>query len=100
MDVAPVRQLLVVEQAAVSNDEADREEARYRYFFSSGLDLDPKFFIGSGQGRGSGFVSGLDPDSVTLWIRIRIGNPDPGARQIRNYSGKCIFLVIKKKFYQ
>jgi hypothetical protein len=24
-----------------------------------------------------GFRSGLDPDSVALWIRIRIGNPDP-----------------------
>jgi hypothetical protein len=23
----------------------------------------------------------VDPDSVTLWIRIRIGNPDPGAKQ-------------------
>jgi hypothetical protein len=33
------------------------------------------------QGCGPG--SGLDPDSVTLWIRIRIGNPDPdtGARK-------------------
>jgi hypothetical protein len=29
------------------------------------------------QGCGSG--SGLDPDSVTLWIRIHIGNPDPGS---------------------
>jgi hypothetical protein len=28
------------------------------------------------QGCGS---SGLDPDSVTLWIRIRIGNPDAGS---------------------
>jgi hypothetical protein len=38
------------------------------------------------QGCGSG--SGLDPDSETLWIRIRIGNPDPGARKLRNFSGK------------
>jgi hypothetical protein len=29
------------------------------------------------QGCGTG--SELDPDSVTLWIRIRIGNPDPGS---------------------
>jgi hypothetical protein len=31
-----------------------------------------------------------DPDSETLWIRIRtgIGNPDPGARKLRNFSGK------------
>jgi hypothetical protein len=29
------------------------------------------------QGCESG--SGLDPDSVNLWIRIRIGNPDPGS---------------------
>jgi hypothetical protein len=35
-----------------------------------------------------GCGSELDPDSVTLWIRIRIGNPDPGARKLRNFSGK------------
>jgi hypothetical protein len=28
-----------------------------------------------------------------LWIRIRIGNPDPGARKFRNFSGKMHFLV-------
>jgi hypothetical protein len=41
----------------------------------------------------------LDPDSVTLWIRIRIGNPDPdpGARKLRNFSRKMHFLVFKKK---
>jgi hypothetical protein len=50
------------------------------------------------QGFGSG--SGLDPDSVTLWIRICIGNPDPGARKCRNFRGKMHFLIIfKKKFY-
>jgi hypothetical protein len=32
-----------------------------------------------------------DPDSVSLWIRIRIGNPDPGARKLRNFSGKMHF---------
>jgi hypothetical protein len=32
------------------------------------------FFI---QNQGCG--SGSDPDLVTLWIRIRIGNPDPGS---------------------
>jgi hypothetical protein len=46
----------------------------------------------------------VDPDSVTLWIqiRIRIGNPDPdpGARKLRNFSGKMPFLVVfLKKFY-
>jgi hypothetical protein len=35
-----------------------------------------------------------DPDSETLWIRIRIGNLDPGARKLRNISGKVHFLVI------
>jgi hypothetical protein len=41
-----------------------------------------------------------DPDSVTLWIRIRIGNPDPGARKLRNFSGKMHFqLFFKTKFY-
>jgi hypothetical protein len=36
------------------------------------------FFYCVNQGCGSG--SGLDPHSVTLWIRICIGNPDPGSR--------------------
>jgi hypothetical protein len=35
----------------------------------------------------------VDPDRIqiqTLWIRIRIWNPDPGpgARKLRNFSGK------------
>jgi hypothetical protein len=46
-----------------------------------------------------GCGSGLDPDSVTLWIRIRIGNPVPGARKLRNFSGKMHFLVIFKKMF-
>jgi hypothetical protein len=39
---------------------------------------------------------------VTLWIRIRIGNPDPdpGARKLRNFSGKtALFSYFLKKFY-
>jgi hypothetical protein len=42
----------------------------------------------------------LDPDSVTLWIRIRIGNPDPdpGARKLRNFSGKnALFSYFLKQ---
>jgi hypothetical protein len=37
---------------------------------------------------GSG--SGLDPDSVTLWIRIRMGNPDPGSsgKKIKKFQWK------------
>jgi hypothetical protein len=33
-----------------------------------------------------------------LWIRIRIGNPDPGARKLRNFSGKmsCLVICLKK----
>jgi hypothetical protein len=31
-----------------------------------------------------------------LWIRIRIGNPDPGARKLRNFSGKMHFLPLKR----
>jgi hypothetical protein len=50
------------------------------------------FFLLFSQGCGSG--SGLDPDSETLWIRIRIGNPDPGARKLRKFSGKMHFLVF------
>jgi hypothetical protein len=44
----------------------------------------------------------VDPDSETLWIRIRIGNPDPdpGARKLRNFSGKnALFSYLKKIFY-
>jgi hypothetical protein len=47
----------------------------------------------SNQGCGSG--SGLDPDSATLGIRIP--DPDPGARKLRNFSGKMPFLVIFNK---
>jgi hypothetical protein len=36
----------------------------------------------------------IGSDSVTLWIRIRIRNTDPGARKLRNFSGKMHFLVI------
>jgi hypothetical protein len=51
------------------------------------------------QGCGSG--SGLDPDSETLWIRIHIGNPDPdpGARKLRNFSGKSTFWLFLKKIF-
>jgi hypothetical protein len=43
-----------------------------------------------------GCGSGLDPDSVTLWISI--GNPDPGARKLRNFSVKnAIFSYFLKK---
>jgi hypothetical protein len=40
--------------------------------------------------QGCGSVSGLDPDLVTLWIRIRIGNPNPGSRgkKIKKYQWK------------
>jgi hypothetical protein len=46
-----------------------------------------------------------DPDWIRIqslvWIRIRIGNPDPdpGARTLRNFSGKnALFSYLKKKF--
>jgi hypothetical protein len=34
-----------------------------------------------------------------VWIRIRIGNPDPdpGARKLRSFSGKNALLVIFNK---
>jgi hypothetical protein len=41
----------------------------------------------------------LDPDSVTFWIRIRIGNPDPGARKLRNFSEKNAVVVNTGIFY-
>jgi hypothetical protein len=30
-------------------------------------------------------------------LGIRIPDPDPGARKLRNFSGKMHFLVFKKK---
>jgi hypothetical protein len=40
----------------------------------------------------------VDPDSETLWIRIRFGNPDPGARKLRNFRRKnALFSYLKKK---
>jgi hypothetical protein len=33
--------------------------------------------------------SGLDPDSMTLWIRMRIGHPDSGAHN----EGKMYLLI-------
>jgi hypothetical protein len=41
-----------------------------------------------------------DPDSVTLVDPDPIGNPDPGARKLRNFSGNnALFSYFKKKFY-
>jgi hypothetical protein len=56
----------------------------------------PGLWIQSGSG------SGLDPDSVALWIWIRNGipYPDQGARKLRKLSGKMNFSVILKKFKQ
>jgi hypothetical protein len=48
--------------------------------------------------KGCGSGSGLDPYSETLRIRIGNPDPDPGARKLRNFSGKMNFLVIFKKF--
>jgi hypothetical protein len=42
-----------------------------------------------------GCGSGLDPDSVTLWIRIRIGNPDPDPEARKFYLTQ---ILISKKF--
>jgi hypothetical protein len=41
--------------------------------------------------QGSGSRSGLDPDSMTLWIRIRIGNPDPGSGGKKMKKNKYFF---------
>jgi hypothetical protein len=32
-----------------------------------------------------------DPDSMTLWIRIQIGNPDPGSRDKKMKGIKYFF---------
>jgi hypothetical protein len=49
----------------------------------------------------------VDPDPVWIRIqrlfgsgsvlRIRIPDPDPGVRKLRNFSGKIYFLVIFEK---
>jgi hypothetical protein len=44
----------------------------------------------------------VDPDSVTLWIRIRIGNPDPGSgdKKIKKFQWKrCTFKLFFFKFF-
>jgi hypothetical protein len=49
-----------------------------------------------------GCGSGLDPDSVTLCIRIRIGNPDPGSgsrgKKVKKFQWKNALLVITPVF--
>jgi hypothetical protein len=56
--------------------------------------MDANFLSGLWIRIGSG--SGLDPDSVTLWIRTRIGNPDPGARKFQ--WKKCTLKLFFFKF--
>jgi hypothetical protein len=58
-----------------------------------------------GVGGGIKPVKYLVSDSLNvflpgLWIRIRIGNPDPGARKLRNFSGKnAVFSYLKKCYH-
>jgi hypothetical protein len=58
----------------------------------------PSFVTRSPEGKIPSRVVDPDPDWIriqrTLLIRIRIRNPDPGARKLRNFSGKMQFLVI------
>jgi hypothetical protein len=49
-----------------------------------------KIIVWSAQGCGSG--SALDRDSVSLWIRICIGNPDP----ISGSRGKKIVKIVSR----
>jgi hypothetical protein len=58
------------------------------------------------KGRVGVRVVDPDPDWIRIqrlvWIRIRIGNPDPdpGARKLRNFSGKnALFSYFLKKIY-
>jgi hypothetical protein len=43
----------------------------------------------------------VDPDSVTLWIRIRIGNPDPGSRgkKVKKFQWKNALFSYFKIFF-
>jgi hypothetical protein len=54
-----------------------------------------------GWNQGCGSWSGLDPDSMTLWIHICIGNPDPGSgsrgKKIKKFQLKnALFSYLKK----
>jgi hypothetical protein len=41
----------------------------------------------------------VDPDLEIWWIRIRIGTPGPGARKLRNFTGKnALFGYFLKNF--
>jgi hypothetical protein len=43
----------------------------------------------------------LDPDSMTLWIRIQIGNPDPGCgSRGKKMKKNKYFLVGFNYFYK
>jgi hypothetical protein len=69
-----------------------REDTESAFFNALTINLDPTnvnfklaptytLYMATRYDNIQGCGSGLDPDSVTLWIRIRIGNPDPGARK-------------------
>jgi hypothetical protein len=57
---------------------------------------------GCGSGSGSVSGSGLNPDSVILWIRIRIGSPDPGSgsrgKKIKKFQWKNALFSYFLKF--
>jgi hypothetical protein len=70
------------------------------------LDPNSKKKFGFGYVVGRVVDPDLDPDWIRIqrlvWIRIRIGNPDPdpGARKLRNFSGKnALFSYFQTKFY-
>jgi hypothetical protein len=70
-------------------------------FYTKNSHFCTKNYVSFLKNQGCGSRSGLDPDSATLWIGIRIPNtdpdPDPGVRKLRNFIGKMHFLVIFNK---
>jgi hypothetical protein len=71
-------------------------------FYKKGLDY-PSLKIKTCCNQGCGSGSGLALDSVTLWIRIHIGNPDPGSgsrgKKIKEFQWKnALFSYFLKSF--
>jgi hypothetical protein len=60
--------------------------------------VDEQDILSEIQSLNQGCGSGLDPDSVTLRILIRIGNPDPGSgsrgKKVKKFQGENVLLVF------
>jgi hypothetical protein len=87
-----------IQKSRVKSHWRPNSSARVRLQYADQQRCQHVLYISTKQG--CRFGSGLDPDLVTLWIRICIGNPDPGARKLRNFSGKNAFFSLPLKRYK